>query len=343
MSKLSRQKAKVVVTDYLNDDLQPEREVLEPVATVEALNARSEQELIGRVEDADALLVYHYITLSAQTIDRLQRCRIIVRCGAGYDNIDWQRARERGIPVANVPDYGTEEVADSAIGMMLSLVRGIALANSLFRSRTDLPWDHRAVVPLHRLRGRTLGIVGLGRIGTAVAKRAQALGMEVVFYDPYKPSGYDKALGIRRAERLEDLLQSAFVLSLHCPLTDETRGLIGKEAIEQLPGGSYLVNTARGAVVDPVAVVDALTTGHLAGAAIDVLDIEPPPPDHPLVRVWRDPAHPAHHRLLLNPHSAFYSEEAFREMRTKGATHCLRALRGEPVRDIVNMGHPVFH
>lgn len=327
---------RVVVTDYLDDDLAPEREVLEPYATVEALKARSEDELVGRIEDAAALLVYHYISLTSRTIDRLQRCRIIVRCGAGYDNIDWRRARERGIPVANVPDYGTEEVADSAIGMLLALTRGVSLANSLLRSGEGASWDHRVVVPLRRLRKRTLGIVGLGRIGTAVARRAVALGMDVVFFDPYKPSGYDKALGIRRAERLDELLGQSYVLSLHCPLTDETRGMIDRGAIATLPQGSYLINTARGAIVDPLAVVEALETGHLAGAAIDVLDVEPPPPEHPLVRAWRDPSHPAHHRLIINPHCAFYSEEAFREMRVKGAMHCLRALRGEPVRDIVN-------
>ncbi len=329
-------KAKVVVTDYLSDDLEPERSVLGSVATVEALGARSEEELVGRIEEADALLVYHYIVLTAGTIDRLRKCRIIVRCGAGYDNVDVRRAAERGIPVANVPDYGTEEVADSAFGMILSLTRGISLANSSLRAGGS-SWDHRVVVPLHRLRGRTIGIVGLGRIGTAVARRALASGMDVLFYDPYKPSGYDKALGIRRAETLEELLRSSYVVTLHCPATDETRGMIDRKALRTMPEGSFLVNTARGAIVDPEALLEALESGHLAGAAIDVLDKEPPPDDHPLVRAWRDPSHPAHHRLIINPHSAFYSEEAFREMRTKGALHCLRALRGEAVRDIVNM------
>ncbi|MCX7014739.1 MAG: C-terminal binding protein [Candidatus Sumerlaeota bacterium] len=325
----------VVITDLIDDDLAPEREALGDVARVTALRARSEAQLAGRIEQADALIVYHLISLTPATIGRLEKCRIIVRGGVGFDNVDHAFARERGIPVANTPDYGTEDVADSAIGMLLSLARGIHLANSRLREGRE-EWTYAVSAPLARLRGRTLGIVGLGRIGTACAVRGKAFGMDVAFYDPYKPDGYDKALGVRRVETLNELLGQSLAVSLHCPLTEETHHMIDAQAIEAMPRGSYLVNTARGGVVDTGALPDALASGRLAGAAIDVLEQEPPPPDDPLLAAWRDPGHPAHDRLILNPHLAWYCEEGWSEVRRKSAETCRRALLGLPLRNIVN-------
>ena len=325
----------VVITDLIDDDLAPEREVLDDIADVKALQVSSEAELVGQVEQVDAMIVYHLITVTASTIRRLERCRIIVRGGVGFDNIDCALARQRGIHVANVPDYGSEEVADSALGMLLSLARGIHRANSFLRRREE-DWSYTVAAPLVRLRGRVLGIVGLGRIGTCMAVRGKALGMDVVFHDPYKPDGYDKALGIRRAETLEELLAQSFVVTLHCPLSEETRHLIDADAISLMPRGSYLVNTARGGVVDCRAVPSALAAGQLAGAGIDVLEHEPPLPGDPLLAAWRDPQHPAHHRLLLNPHIAWYCEDGKREMRRKSAESCRRAILGLPLRTVVN-------
>jgi len=326
---------RVVITDFLNDELEAERRGLEGVAEVEALDGYSEDDLIGRIEDAAAIMMYHNLSVTKQTIDRLECCRLIVRCGAGIDNVDHVYARSRGIAVANVPDYGTEEVADSAIGMMLALVRGVNLYNVRLRNRPD-PWMYAVAGPIHRLRDQQLGIVGLGRIGTAVALRAKALGMRVGFYDPYKADGYDKALGITRYESVEELFKTSSVLSTHCPLTDETTHLVNAESLHWLPEGAFLVNTARGGVVDTAALPDALASGQLAGAAIDVLVGEPPADDNPLLVAWRDPAHPAYERLIINPHAAFYSVEGLRDMRTKGTEACRRALLGLPLRNIVN-------
>jgi len=326
---------RVVITDFLNDELEAERRGLEGVAEVEALDGYSEDDLIGRIEDAAAIMMYHNLSVTKQTIDRLECCRLIVRCGAGIDNVDHVYARSRGIAVANVPDYGTEEVADSAIGMMLALVRGVNLYNVRLRNRPD-PWMYAVAGPIHRLRDQQLGIVGLGRIGTAVALRAKALGMRVGFYDPYKADGYDKALGITRYESVEELFKTSSVLSTHCPLTDETTHLVNAESLHWLPEGAFLVNTARGGVVDTAALPDALARGQLAGAAIDVLVGEPPADDNPLLVAWRDPAHPAYERLIMNPHAAFYSVEGLLDMRTKGTEACRRALLGLPLRNIVN-------
>jgi len=326
---------RVVITDFIDDDLAPERAGLDGLATVEALDGYSEDDLAGRIETADAIMMYHNLSLTRRTIERLDRCRLIVRCGAGIDNVDHAFARTRGITVANVPDYGTEEVADSAIAMMLALVRGVNLYNVRLRDRPD-PWMYTVAGPIHRLRGRTFGVVGLGRIGTAAALRAKALGMEVAFYDPSKPDGYDKALGVHRCESARDLFAVSHVLSLHSPLTEETRHLVNAESLTWLPRGAYLVNTARGGIVDTTALPDALASGQLAGAGIDVLVGEPPAADHPLLVAWRDPTHPAHERLIVNPHAAFYSVEGLLDMRTKGTDACRRVLLGMPLRNVVN-------
>lgn len=326
---------RVVITDFINDSLDIEREVLRGVADVVALDAMDEGELHGNIEAADAVMLYHNLSLTARTIERLQHCQLIVRCGVGFDNVDHALARQLGIPVANVPDYGTEEVADSAIGMALALTRGIHLYNQRMREQPD-PWMYHVARPLLRHRGRVFGIVGLGRIGSATARRALAMGMDVRFYDPLKPDGYDKAIGVRRVETLEELMRESFILSLHCPLTPETRHMINAETLAWLPEGSYLVNTARGDVLDTTAIPDAILSGSLAGAAIDVLADEPPTPDNPLLQAWRNPEHPAYERLLINPHSAFYCEEGLQDMRRKGAQACRRALTGERMRNIVN-------
>ena len=326
---------RVVITDFIAGPLEAERRILGEVADVAALDASTEDELTGQIEDADAIMMYHTVSITAQTIDRLKRCKIIVRCGVGYDNVDWRLARQRGIAVANVPDYGTEEVADTAIGMMLSLARGISLFNSRLRDRQG-EWLYTQGMPIWRLRGRVFGIVGLGRIGGAAALRAKSLGMDVAFYDPYAPDGRDKSLGVRRVETLDELLAEAHVVSMHCPLTTETQHMLNARTIAKMKRGSFLVNTARGGVVDVTAIPDALRSGQLAGAGIDVLEIEPPSDDHPLLVAWRDPEHPAYHRLIVNPHTAFYSEEGLLDMRLKGTESCRRALLGLPLRNVVN-------
>jgi C-terminal binding protein len=331
---------RVVISDFIRDALEPERQILDDLARVEWLGATDESQLKGRIEHADAIMMYHDLSITRRTIERLDRCKLIVRCGVGIDNVDHGFARERGIPVANIPDYGTEEVADSAIGMMLAMTRGIARLNSQLRVGIG-PWYYTQVVPLQRLRGRVFGIVGLGRIGSAAAVRAKALGMDVAFYDPFKADGWDKSLAIRRVESLDELLEQSFVVSLHCPLTPQTRSMIDAAAIGRMPSGLYLINAARGAIVDTSVIPEAIQSGQLAGAALDVLPHEPPGDEDPLIRAWRDPQHPAHHRVLINPHSAFYCEEGLLEMRTKGAEACRRALLGRPLRNIVNAASPV--
>ncbi|MCY2984734.1 MAG: C-terminal binding protein [Planctomycetota bacterium] len=332
---MASQRFQIVVSDFINDSLETEKKIVGDIADVIALNAHSESELKGRIEHADAIMLYHNLEIRRPTIERLERCQLIVRCGVGFDNVDYVYARSRGIVVANVPDYGTEEVADSAIGMMLALTRGINFFNVRMRETPD-PWMYSTAGKLFRLRGRTFGLLGLGRIGSATALRAKAMGMNVIFYDPYQQDGYDKALGIRRVESLQELLEGSYVLSMHCPNTPETKHIIDAKALNAMQDGSYLINTARGAIVDVTAIPDAIASGKLAGAAIDVLVDEPPAKDNVLLAAWRDPKHPAYTRLIINPHSAFYSEEGLADMRIKGSQACRNVLLGKPLRNIVN-------
>ncbi len=325
----------VVVADFLEDDLRPERSALDGVARVERLGCNCESELAERAADAEAIMLWHIVGLGDEGLRRLPRCKLVVRMGVGLDNLDVEAATRRGVQVANVPDYGTEDVADSALGMALVLARGIHQANELSR-RDNGPWSYAAVKPLHRLRGRTLGLLGMSRIGTAVALRAKAFGMDVVFFDPYLPGGVEKSIGVRRVESLDQLLSQSSLLSLHCLLTPETRHVIDEDALSKLPAGAILINTARGGLVDSGALLAALASGHLDGAGLDVLEQEPPDPKDPLICAWRDPEHPASSRLIINPHVAFYCEESIQELRTKAALACRQAVLGEPVTYTIN-------
>ncbi|GAB5401883.1 MAG: C-terminal binding protein [Aureliella sp.] len=332
--------ARVVVTDFIHEPLAIEREVLEGAASVTAIGAMSTDEFLSSLDDssiasADALMVYHFVSVPREAIEKLPNCRLIVRCGAGFDNVDIKAARDHNIDVANVPDYGTEDVADAAIALTLSLMRGTHRLNQLCQQGTD-NWKYELVVPLHRVRGQVFGVVGMGRIGTATALRAKALGMDVVFYDPNAVDGTDKAIGVRRVDTLAELLKQANAVSCHCLLNDQTQHIIDASAIAQMQRGSFLVNTSRGGVVDVLAVLEALESGRLGGAGIDVLEHEPPAADHPLIAAWRDPSHPANSRLILTPHSAFYSEEGLEDMRRKGSENVRRVLAGEAPRNVVN-------
>ncbi len=313
----------VVVTDHLAE-VGVERDILDAVAEVRLLQTHDERDVARAAAEADALLVFHTIKIGEQTIAKLGRCRGIVRAGVGYDNIDLRAAGQNGIVVCNVPDYGTEEVADHALMLLLALARRLVPADRAIRAGN---WNAKTVFGTPRLRGRTLGLVGCGRIGTAMALRAKALSLRVVIYDPFKPDGLEKSLGVERVYRLDDLWPQAEFLSLHCPLTRETHHVVNAASLARLPAGAYVINTARGSCADVPALCNALDAGHVAYAALDVVEREP----------LDDERLRQHPRVLLTPHTAFYSVEGYREMRSKGAEEIARLIRGEPVRNPVNL------
>jgi C-terminal binding protein len=320
---MPQQRYRVVITDFL-DETSVEMEVLGELAEIVTAQARSEPELFPFLEDADVLLVYHDLSrLSDAVFSRAPRCRGVVRAGVGYNNIDLDATGRRGMVVCNVPDYGTEEVADHAVMLLLAVARQLLPSDASIRAGG---WDFKTATAAPRLRGKTLGIVGCGRIGSAMAHRSKALGLDVVFFDPYAVPGLEKALGIRRADTLEQLMEQSLFVSVHCYLDDKSHHLINRDALRRMPIGGVLVNTARGPIVDQAALLEALDSGHLLGAGLDVFEREPLDDE----RLRR------HSRVVLTPHSAFYSVEGFVELRRKTAEEARRLLLGQPPRCLVN-------
>jgi len=255
--------------------------------------------------EADGLMIMGFGVTGAD-LARFPRLRAIVRMGVGYDKLDRPAAASRNILVCNVPDYGTTEVADHAIALALTLRRGILLHHELQRKDPPAPFRSFQNPLIQRLGTQTFGILGLGRIGTAVALRAKAFNFRVVFYDPYLPNGAELALGIDRAATLEDLLRQTDTLSIHAPLTPETRGILGKEQLALLREGAVVVNDARGPILDLDALADLLRSGQIAGAGLDVLPVEPPVEPIPeLLRAYRAREPWLEGRLVITPHSAW--------------------------------------
>jgi phosphoglycerate dehydrogenase-like enzyme len=313
----------VVVADFLEEP-EFEAPILQDVARLVLAKATDEAGLAPFAPEADAFLLFHDISrMGEATFARAPRCKGVVRAGVGYNNVDLDAATRRGIVVCNVPDYGTEEVADHAIMFLLAVARRLIPSHNAIRAGS---WHYSTAVGTPRLRGKTFGVIGCGRIGSAAALRAKALGLDVVFYDPLVRHGTDKALGIRRAHALDDLLAQSHFVSLHCYLDATTRHMINARALARMRPGAVLINTARGPVVDQSALVDALDSGHLSGAALDVVEREPL--DDERLRF--------HPKVILTPHSAFYSVEGFAELRTKSAEEVRRILLGEPPWNPVN-------
>ncbi|HTW72623.1 MAG TPA: C-terminal binding protein [Acetobacteraceae bacterium] len=284
---------------------------------------------------ADGLMILRYKVTGAD-LERFPRLRAICRMGVGYDNLDRVAAARRQIMILNVPDYGTTEVADHAIALALTLRRGILLHVEAQRADPPAPWRYIIDPLVRRLGVQTFGIVGLGRIGTAAALRAKALGFHVVFFDPNLPNGAELGVGVGRAKTLEELLRISDVLSVHAPLTPETRGMLGREQLSLLPKGAVLVNTARGPIVDVDAVAELLKAGHLAGAGLDVLPVEPPAEPVPeLVRAYRAREKWTIGRLVITPHSAFFTPEAWDDIRVKSAETMRAALLGPKPQNVI--------
>jgi len=313
----------VVITDHVFPSLEIEQELLGAIgATVVSLQARSEVDLLDAVTDADALLVC-YAPVTDRVIRRMTRCRIIARYGIGVDNVDLGAATAKGIVVTNVPDYCVDEVSDHALALLLACARRIpALAGRVRSGR----WDARDAAPMHRLRGQTLGLVGFGKIPRRLADKARALGLEVIAFDPYVAGDEMEARGVQKTS-LPGLLARSDFVSVHAPLAPETQGMIAEAELRAMKRSAYLINTARGPLVLESALLRALEEEWIAGAALDVLQHEPPAADHPLQRFAN---------VILTPHVAFYSEESVQELQRKAAEEVVRALSGRPPRSPVN-------
>ena len=300
-----------------------ERAVLGDLAEVRTIALDFNEPLPAEALAADALILWHNISVDAGVVARLTNCRALIRNGTGFDSVDAAAAARRGIPVCNVPDYGTEEVADHALALALALCRQLF---PLDAEAKRLGWQINVAEKMRRLRGRVFGIVGLGRIGTATALRAKAFGFQVRIFDPYLAPGVHKALGVERADTLDEVLRSSDIVSIHCPLTNETRGMIGAREVALMKPSAFLINTARGDIVQKAPVLTALREKRLAGAGLDVVENEP-------LRSAEEAATP---NLIVTCHAAFCSPEGMIEMRTSSARIARAAVLGEPVWNRVN-------
>jgi len=313
-----------VITDCDHATVDPERAVLgEAGIAVRLERCRTAEDVARAAADADGLLV-QYARVDDAALAALPRVRVVVRYGVGVDTIDVEAAARRGVWVANVPDYGTQEVSDHALALLLALARGVVRQDREVRAGR---WDVNAVRPLRRLPELTLGVVGLGRIGAALARKARAVGFGVVGHDPRGLPDELRALGVREVA-LDELWGAVDALSLHLPLTAETHHLLGEEALARLRPGALVVNTARGGLVDGAALLRALEDGRVGGAGLDVLEREPPGEE--------ERALVTHERVVATPHAAWYSEESERVMKTEAAREVVRVLRGERPRSPVN-------
>lgn len=306
---------KVLITDHVFPNNDPERAILDGLATLVLAGPVSDAELIEKARDADAVLNC-YRPLSADLLKSMSNCKIIARYGIGVDTIPVPVATERGIQVTNVPDYCIEEVADHSLALILAFTRGILRGVDQTRAGG---WDVKSLRPIQRQRGRTLGLVGFGRIARALADRARALGYDVIAFDPHLPATAFATAKARSVD-LETLFQESDVVSLHAPLTPETRHTVNAKSLATMRQGAVIVNTSRGGLVDYEAVVAALRSGHLGGAGLDVLEAEPPlPTSTPAADLPN---------LILTPHLAFYSEQALVELQVKAARQVRAVLEG---------------
>jgi C-terminal binding protein len=311
----------VLEPERLYPDTSEEQRILGP--GVRLLHGGGEAS-IGKLPDevcasVDGLFIFRN-WLHAADIARFPRLKVVVRMGVGYDRLDRAALAARGVTVCNVPDYGTTEVADHAVALILALRRGITLHHDLQRGTPPAPWEYVRSPLLQRLGQQTVGLLGLGRIGTAVALRMKAFGCRVVFHDPFLPNGVERALGVERARTREALLEQADILSLHAPLTRTTQGLVGERELRRLPAGAVVVNTARGPMLDLDALHTVLRDGHVAGAGLDVIPQEPPAEPIPaLLAAYRAREPWLEGRLIITPHSAFYTPQAYDDIRTKSA------------------------
>lgn len=315
---------KVIITDCDHENINIETSILNNAdIPFKLLQCKTEDDLINNCKGAD-ILINQYAPITQNVMEKLSpELKLVVRYGVGVDNVNVKAAEKMGITVCNVPDYGTNEVADHALSLMLAVQRKIVLMSNYTKNEK---WDYVKAIPVHRHGTLTVGIVGIGRIGKAFAKRVSVLGCNVVAYDPKFDKNIKDCRSFVKFVTMEELLDISDIISIHCP-SDNTIGLFNDEAFNRMKKTAYIINTARGGIIDEEALDRALSQGKIAGAAIDVVKKEPMSTESPLFR---------HENFICTPHMAWYSEEAALELKRKVAEEAVRFAKGEEVFYPVN-------
>ena len=316
---MEHQKWMVVITDCDHVSIEEEKKVFAQIkADLVWAKLEKEEEIIRECRDADGLL-NQYALMTRRVLENLPRVKAIARYGVGVDSIDLRAATDLGIIVANVPDYCIDEVAIQAVTMLMALIRKTVFFNQKVKSGQ---WDFQQGMPIYRIRGKTLGLVGCGKIGLQVAKIVSSLGVRVVAFDPY----IQKLEGIEQVD-LDFLLKESNFISIHCPLNESTRHLIGEDAFRKIRKNPLIINTSRGPVIDEKALIEALKEGRVSGAGLDVLEKEPPDLQNPLLKM---------ENVLLSPHMGFYSDESIKELNRRTAESVADVLLGKWPKSVVN-------
>ena len=330
---------KIAITDYFKES-EIEKRIFGRNVKIVCLNPKNKKKFNKEIEEADGLLVWH-AEITKEVINRLKKCKAMVRYGVGYDNIDINYAKKKNIVCANTPDYGIDEVADTTCGLIISLARKIYLYN-LNSKNYKKGWQENVISenktnPIKRSNEHNLGIIGAGRIGSAVALRMKSFGMNIGFYDPHKESGIEKTLGILRFENIEEIIKFSTIISINCTLNRETKGMINSKFINNLNKNTILVNTARGEIVEKLDVLfNGLKSNRLGGVGLDVLPHEPPKKQEKLIKAWKNVNNPFNSKIIINPHAAYFSSRSVREMKIKAAENMKRHLKGLKLKNIIN-------
>ena len=311
---------KVIITDCDHGSIQEEKEEFDRIgAELILAQVREEEDLVRVCKDAHGL-INQYAFLARKVLEKLPKCEVIARYGVGVDSIDLKAATDLGIIVANVPDYCVDEVASHTVAMILALARKTAFFDRKVKSNQ---WDFRQGVPIDRIQGKTLGLIGCGRIGFEVAKRISAFGVKVLAFDPYIQKAGE---GIELTD-LETILRRSNFISIHCPLNESTRHLIGEKEFQKMERKPFFINTSRGPIVKEKALIQALKEGHISGAGLDVLETEPPDSENPMLKM---------ENVIFSPHVGFYSEESISELKRRTAKNVVDVLEGRQPRSVVN-------
>jgi len=310
---------KVVFADYDYPSIDIELKQLEQLnAEIIEGQCKTEEELIGLAKDADGIIC-QYAPFTAKVMNALEKCRIISRYGVGVDNIDVKAATEKGIMVAYVPDYCIEEVSNHAIAMIMNFARQISLFDRSTRNRN---WDVMLSKPIFRLSEQTIGILGLGRIGSAVARKLKNFNVKILAHDPYVKNVIK---GVKIVD-FQELVEKSDYITIHTPLSEETKQIFTQKIFKQMKKSAYLINTARGGIINQEALFEALNNKEIKGAALDVLKNEPPD--------WSEI--PQLENLILTPHAAFYSESSFEELKKRTAQAVVDVLQGKSISNLFN-------
>lgn len=310
----------VVITDCDHGSIREEKEEFDRMgAELILAQVREEEELIRVGKEADGL-INQYALLTRRVFENLPKCKVVARYGVGVDSIDLRAATDLGIIIANVPDYCIDEVASHAVAMMLTLTRKTAFFDRKVKSSQ---WDFRQGTPIHRIQGKTLGLIGCGKIGFEVAKRISAFGVKVMAFDPYIQRTGEKI----ELTDLETVLRKSDFISIHCPLNDSTQHLIGEQEFKKMERKPLLINTSRGPIVNEKALIQALEEGRISGAGLDVLETEPPDSKNPMLKM---------ENVIFSPHVGFYSEESISELKRRTARNVSDVLRGRWPGSVVN-------